>query len=159
MSPTRTLCLFALGALLFTGCDSNDGGTDTIDRVRITEIAITEFPCQKPNGDDWDGGLSDPDPDIYYVLFNDSNDDELDSTEGDEASNTECGEIVSWDTDYNSRDFERPLSIELYDEDDINSDDFMGSTRQFDLNEAFDQPTLTVSGPDGVTIRLRLEWD
>ena len=158
MPYLRSLCVLALGAFVFVGCDSNDDN-DPIDRVRITEVAITEFPCDKPNGDDWDGGLSDPDPDIYYVLFNNDNGLELDSTDGDEFSNTECGEIITWDSDYRTRDLDLPLQFELYDEDDINSDDFMGATREGDLNEAFDQPTLTVGGPDGVTVRLRLEWD
>lgn len=158
MTYPRTLLTLTLGAFVFVGCDSNDDNNDRIDRVRITEVSITEFPCDTPNGDDWDGGLT-PDPDIYYVLFNADNDDELDSTDGDEFSNTECGDIISWDTDYSSRDFDRPLIIELYDEDPTSDDDFMGATREFDLNESFDQPTLTVGGPDGVSVRLRLEWE
>lgn len=157
MIPFRILCLLTLSAFVFVGCDSGENG-DTIDRVTITSVEINEFPEEEPGGGDWDGGLT-PNPDIYYILYDDDTGSELDNADGDNFSDVDNGDLpLIWDGDYTSRDLDRPLAIELYDEDPTNEDDFMGSTDVFRLNDAFDRPTLIVTGPE-ISILLRLEWD
>ena len=161
MTRFRFLCLLAAGAFVFAGCDSNDdsGNGGAIDRVTINSVEINDFPERKPNGDAWDGFPSE-NPDIFFVLYDADTDQEIDSTEDDEASQASLDDLpIIWDGDYRSTDLDRALVIELYDKEPSSDAEFMGATDVFTLDEAFDRPTLILRGDEDIEVLLRLEWD
>ena len=121
----------------------------------ITKVVVNSYPYTMSNGVGWD--LTDG-PDVYFSIYSN------DVTEIFNGSSSHCNNLapnqstISWDfyaPYFEVPSFNHKLYIHLYDWDQYDSDDFMGSCGPFtthDLLNGFPSSMTHVSGNISVTL-------
>lgn len=160
-----TLTALALLALLpLAACDSGDADPDDISRVIITQVTIEDVPNLMPDGDAWDEdptGIS-SDPDLYFDLLTTGGSLEATTEDDDQANIDPDTDLpVSWTLSETFNRFDQALYFEIFDKDPT-SEDFMGETETFLLQDLVDQNRTFVSleSDDGeifMTVRVQFE--
>ena len=159
----KTLLLRILPLLLIgvvAGCDSNPLRANDVRRGFIYEFELEDFPSFQPDGNDWDSGLTSPDPDIYLVFETRSG--EL-IAETAPIPNVDSRDLpVFYDVPSVEVGLDEEVYVVLYDDDGLLDDEFideigpfqLGDYLESDLNESF--RVLSDSGDSEV--RLRVRW-
>jgi len=122
---------------LWKGPNCTEQITPTL--IKAGGISVTVMPATDINGSSWDLGSG---ADIYVIVKQGTN--VLLNTSTDWRQNAGIGE--TWTYNISTLDAETPFSIELWDYDDFDSDDFMGGVsgfiyshnNNFPLYESFD---------------------
>ena len=155
----RFLLLAAL--LVFAGCDSTGLGFDEVRRGFLYEIELEDIPNRQPDGDDWDGGLASPDPDVYLVLESASG---FVIAETEPFPNVDGRDLpVFYPLPDVELDLDERLFLAVYDDDGILLDDeFMDEIGPFRLREFLNEDldeTFSLQSEKGLSeVRLRVEW-
>ena len=155
--------LLALFLLLVTaaGCDSGGLRADDVRRAFIYELVLEDFPARQADGDDWDSGVTQPEPDVYLVLETEGG---FVLAETDPFANLEGRDLpIVYGIPEVEVDLDEDLYLVAYDDDGLLDDEFMdeiGPFRMRDfLTSSLDESARLFSD-DGVTeVRLRFEWD
>lgn len=147
-----------LALLVVAGCD-----TLSLNDVRgaaVFELVLEDVPARQPDGDDWDGGITSPDPDVYLVL----------ETQGGEVlaetaplANVSPRDLpVLYPIPEVRIGLDEPLFIVAYDDDGLLEDELVGEIGPFrardfltsELRESF----RVVSDREPLEVRLRIAW-
>ncbi len=164
----------ALLALPFVlaACDSGDPEPDEIRRAFLTAVEIEDAPLTNPDGDGWDGGLGGG-PDLYFILFGNNNvvllnaEEELTTPDGGRNYPDVGPQDFSLDwpisPPFEVNDLDRTLVFEVKDDDPTTTDDVVGRTEAFRLRDFVedgrDRSFVVASDDDGISIRVRVEFD
>ncbi|HIG75980.1 MAG TPA: hypothetical protein EYQ24_15775 [Bacteroidetes bacterium] len=157
----RRLLPFALLPLLVAGCDSTGLTFEDVRRAYLYEIELEDFPTRQPDGNDWDSGLTVPEPDIYFTLETPSG---FVIAETEPLANVEGRDLpVFYPVPDVELELDEPLYIVAWDDDGVLDDEFMddigpfrvGTFLEQDLDESF---RLTSDSRD-LEVTLRVEWD
>ena len=120
------IVLLLIFFLFVCGCELFEEEEETFDYPTITKIKIIKIPVANENGYAWDD-LSQPD--IYCTATNEQNNIYYTSNTYQDAGNSEYPVTFNPDN-FELKDNERDLYIEVYDED-LTSDDLIGTVGPF----------------------------
>jgi hypothetical protein len=162
ISPRLSLLLVLFLTLALPACDLVEDESDEMEDESFTEATITavtieDIPFSTSQGEGWDL-TSAPDP--YWQLFDSNDNSQAVSDVRFDNVNSNSLPIRFTNINFNITDFNKRFSFVVWDDDATTADDFMGSTRFFQMSEPAGNgypSTLTVSGGD-VRITMDLVW-
>lgn len=156
----RRLAFLAALVLVVPGCDSSLG-VDDIRRGFVYELVLEDIPLVQPDGDDWDGGVTSPRPDVYLSLETRGG---LILAETVPLANVGDRDLpVVYSIPGVEIGVDEEIVIAAYDDDGLLDDEFMGEIGPFRLRE-FLGPDLresfrVASVKEPFEVRVRLDWD
>ncbi|MEM1054302.1 MAG: hypothetical protein AAGI52_02150 [Bacteroidota bacterium] len=147
--------------LLVAGCDTTGLDFEDVRRAFLFEIELEDVPARQPDGDDWDGGITSPDPDIYLTVETESG---FVIAETAPFANVDSRDLPIF---YPVPDVELELNERLflvaYDDDGLLDDEFMDEIGPFRLRDFLepdlDETIRLLSDSGELEARLRVEWD
>lgn len=149
-----------LAFLLVAGCDSGIS-FDEVRRAFLYEIELEDIPSRQPDGDEWDGGITSPDPDVYLTV----------ETEGgfviaqtDAFANVDGRDLpIFYPVPDVELELDEALYLVAYDDDGLLADEFMDEIGPFRLRDfltpSLDETIRLLSSSGQLEARLRVEWD
>lgn len=146
--------------LPIVGCDSTGLTADDVRRAFAYEIELEDIPLRQPNGDEWDGGVTVPDPDVYLVLETEGG---FVIAETAPFANVDGRDLpVFYPLPDVELDLDERFYLVAYDDDGLLADEFMDEIgpirlRPF-LTESLDEQIRLVSDSGQLEARLRVEW-
>lgn len=157
-----SLRLLPLALLVFVaGCDSVGLRADDVRRGLVYELVLEDSPATQPDGNDWDSGITQPNPDIYLVI---ETADGRVIAETEPLANVDPRDLpVIYPVPSVEIGLDEEIFIVAFDDDGLLADEFMDEIgpvflRDYltdDLDESF-----RVFGESGeIEVRMRVEWD
>lgn len=135
----------------YTGSNCNNQIYPT--KITVTKVTVSEFPSLDGSSATWDVGTG---PDIYLVLYAGENLVYESDSYFEDASNSNTYEF-EFTYDMNGSSI---YTIELYDYDDLDDDDFIGNYEflAYDDNEGFPKELVIGSGDLIFTFHVSYTW-
>ncbi|OZC03689.1 hypothetical protein [Rubricoccus marinus] len=155
---SRILPLLLIGVV--AGCDSNPLRANDVRRGFVRTFELEDFPLVQPDGNEWDSGLTSPNPDIYLVLETRSGELIIETAP---IPNVDSRDLpVFYDVPATEVGIDEEVYVVLYDDDGLLDDEFideigpfrLGDYLESDLNESF----RVTSGSGDTEVRLSVRW-
>lgn len=158
------MLFLVLGSMLLTACNKKEHKVANPVAVEVYRVTVTNFPTSPPGGGTWDSEIfiSDPygRPDLLVKMFDNLNDTVGFSAGYSKLNSNHSNLPIGFDLDPAATvPLDRTISFYLYDKDDFDADDYIGSVVSDTLSKAKDEQPGYLQYTNGdVGIRFYIRW-